>query len=171
MKKKIIIIDGKRIYLRTLTVKDATERYCSWINDQEVNRFLDSKRITIDELKKYIQKRVSDSNCIFCGIFLKENNFHIGNVKLEPINFIEKKATLGIIIGAKNYWNKGFATESLEIILNYSFNTLGLDEIDLGVYKKNKSAIKAYIKTGFEISEENVKTLKMKIKRKKIINN
>ena len=165
MKKNQIIIDGKRIYLRTLTLKDATERYCSWINDQEVNRFLESKRITIDELKKYIQKRISDSNCLFCGIFLKENDIHIGNVKLEPINFMEKKATLGIIIGAKEYWNKGFATESLEIIFNYSFNTLGLDEIDLGVYKENKSAIKTYIKAGFEIYEENEKILKMKKKK------
>ncbi len=169
MKKPQIIIDGKRIYLRTLTVKDATERYRSWINDQEVNRFLDSKRITIDELEKYIQKRVNDSNCLFCGIFLKKNDIHIGNVKLEPINFIEKRATLGIMIGAKDYWNKGFATESLEIILNYSFNTLGLDEIDLGVYKKNTSAVKAYIKTGFEIYNEDYyegdKIYRMKIIR------
>ena len=165
MLNKQVLLEGQRIYLRILTVNDASEKYCSWINDSDVNRFLESKKITIKELQEYIENKYNNPNCIFLGIFLKNNNVHIGNVKLEPIDFKEKKATLGILIGEKNCWGKGYATEALKLLINYSFNIIDLKEIDLGVNKKNVGAIKSYQKSGFEIYEETEKVYKMKIVR------
>lgn len=164
MNKKVKI-EGKRIYLRTLVKEDASERYASWINDSEVNKFLDTKKTTVSDLKNYIDVKNKDPNCIFFGIFLKTNNSHIGNLKLEPIDFKEKKAFLGILIGEKDYWNKGYATEVLNTIVNYAFESLKLEEINLGVYKENKGAVKAYLKSHFEIYEETEDLYKMKIKR------
>jgi len=165
MLNKQVLLEGQRIYLRILTVNDASEKYCSWINDSDVNRFLESKKIIIEELQEYIENKYNNLNCIFLGIFLKNNNVHIGNVKLEPIDFKEKKATLGILIGEKNCWGKGYATEALKLLINYSFNIIDLKEIDLGVNKKNVGAIKSYQKSGFEIYEETEKVYKMKIVR------
>lgn len=51
MIKSDIEIKGKRIYLRPLKISDASQRYCSWINNQEINRYLDSKKITIEKLE------------------------------------------------------------------------------------------------------------------------
>ena len=163
MVKKNINIEGERIYLRPLKEEDASEDYCSWINNMEVNKYLDSKETTIEELKKYINKRWYDPNCLFLGIFLKNKDIHIGNIKLEPIDYEKRKATLGILIGEKEYWNKGYATETLKTLTSYAFNNLRLNEINLGVYKENIGAIKAYEKTGFKIYEENERSYKMRV--------
>jgi len=166
MKKLNFKIEGNRIYLRSLTESDASERYCSWINDQEVNIYLDSKKITVNELKNYIRVRDKDPNCLFLGIFLKSNREHIGNIKLEPIDFIEKKATLGILVGDKDYWNKGIATEAIKLLISYTFEKLELNEINLGVYKQNFGAIKAYLKTGFKVFDEKEDAYKMRVLNK-----
>lgn len=163
MVKKNINIEGERIYLRPLKEEDASEDYCSWINNMEVNKYIDSKETTIEELKNYINKRWYDPNCLFLGIFLKNKDIHIGNIKLEPIDFEKRKATLGILIGEKEYWNKGYATETLKTLTSYAFNSLRLNEINLGVYKENIGAIKAYEKTGFKIYEENERSYKMRV--------
>lgn len=163
MVKKNINIEGERIYLRPLKEEDASEDYCSWINNMEVNKYIDSKETTIEELKKYINKRWYDPNCLFLGIFLKNKDIHIGNIKLEPIDYEKRKATLGILIGEKEYWNKGYATETLKTLTSYAFNNLRLNEINLGVYKENIGAIKAYEKTGFKIYEENERSYKMRV--------
>lgn len=165
MIKSKLKIEGKRIYLRTLTAKDASNRYYSWINDREINKYLESKKTTIADLHKYIKIRFNDPNSLFFGIFLKNKDIHIGNVKLEPIDFNVKKATLGILIGDKNYWNKGFATEALKILKDFAFNKLNLDEINLGVNKENIGAVKAYEKSGFYVDEEDKNIYKMKVRR------
>jgi len=163
LKKKELKIDGQRIYLRILTKYNGTEEYCSWINDKIVNEYLETKKTTIEELRDYIKIRYNDPNCLFLGIFLKDNNFHIGNIKLEPIDFNKKTGTLGILIGVKKFWIKGFGTEALKLLINYAFNTLDLEEINLGVYKENIAAINAYEKSGFTIFKENEKGYKMRV--------
>lgn len=87
MLNKNVIIEGERIFLRILTEKDASDKYCSWINDLEVNKYLESKKATVRDLIEYIRVRFNDPNCLFFGIFIKSNNKHIGNIKLEPIDF------------------------------------------------------------------------------------
>ena len=139
-----------RIYLRSLKKEDASQEYCQWLNDPKVNIYLETRECTIDDLKKYIKKQVDDPNSIFVGIFDKISDKHIGNIKLEPIDWKKKEATLGILIGDMNYWNKGIATEAIRGIVNYSFNNLKLKRIELGVINENLGAIRCYEKVGFK---------------------
>ena len=117
MEKDKMFIEGLRIKLIPLKESNASQRYTSWINDPEVNKFLDTKKTTIEELRKYIKDRYNDPNCLFLGIYTKNTNLHIGNVKLEPIDFENKIATLGTLIGDKEYWGKGYATESYNLLI------------------------------------------------------
>ena len=162
----MIKVKGNRIYLKELREKDATPVYCSWLNDKEVNRYLETKKIKIKELKFYIKEKIENPNCIFFGIFTKKKNKHVGNVKLEPIIWKEKKATLGIMIGDKNYWGKGIAKEVLEIFTGWLFKNTNIETVYLGVLKENKAAISAYKKAGFKFFKKNNKALKMQISRK-----
>ena len=154
MEKKDLKIDGKRIYLKPLTVEYATKRYCSWINDPVVNKYLETKKATIEQLKEYIEEKYNNSNCLFLGIFEKNTNIHIGNVKLEPIDFKEKSAVLGTLIGEKDYWGKGIASEVYKILLAYAFNNLKLETITAGMYKGIIGALKAVQHVGFKIWKE-----------------
>ena len=151
---KRVKIKGDRIYLRTLDEKNATQEYCGWLNNPEVNKYLETREASIANLKQYIKGKNEVPNCLFLGIFLKGNNKHIGNVKLEPIDLKAKKATFGILIGDKNCWGKGIGTEVTKIVMNYAFNDLGLEEVNLGVLSENKAAIKIYEKVGFYIEKK-----------------
>ena len=67
---------------------------------------------------------------------------------------------MGIIIGNKNYWGKGIATEAIKVAVNFAFNKMGLEELNLGVISENKPAIRVYEKVGFKIDKINKNVLK-----------
>lgn len=146
--KKII---GERIYLRKLTQDDATMEYCGWLNDPQVNMYLETRRATVDDLKKYIQEQLDNPNSLFYGIFDKDSGKHIGNIKLEPIDWPGRKADLGILIGNKEYWGQGFGTEAVKLAVSHGFDELGLKEIGLDVISENAAARKAYENAGFKV--------------------
>ena len=143
-------IESERLVLRILEEKDASEEYAFWLNDPAVNKYLETRKTTVEELKKYIDERLKRGNCLFFGIFWKANGEHIGNIKLEPIDFEQGKATLGILIGNTAYWGKGVGAEAVNTLTDYAFNFLNLDEVNLGVISENKAAIGLYKKCGFE---------------------
>ncbi len=150
-------IIGERIYLRRLKEDDASQKYCDWLNDPEVNKYLETRKSTIDELKQYIRKQLSDPNSFFVGVFDKENDKHVGNIKLEPIDWTKKRAIFGILIGDKEYWGKGIGAEATKLIVDHAFRSMGLEKIELGVIAENRRAITSYEKVGF-------KTVKIKEK-------
>ncbi len=150
---KKVKIEGKRIYLRTLSEKSATKEYCGWLNNPEVNQYLETREATTAGLKKYIEKKNRNPNCLFLGIFFKENQKHIGNIKLEPIDFKNRKATIGILIGEKDYWGRGIGAEATALLVDYGFKDLNLKEINLGVRAQNKAAIRVYEKVGFKVEK------------------
>lgn len=152
--------EGTTIYLRELTESDANEAYCNWLNDPIVNKYLETRKATIEDLKQYIRLKKESPNCLFFGIFLKENDKHIGNVKLEPIDFERKTSYFGILIGEKEQWGKGIGTEATRLAVDYAFNVLNLKEVMLGVIAENKAAIRAYEKVGFEIKRVEGKKIK-----------
>ena len=165
LENKSIEIEGRRIYLKVLDEKDATEEYCDWLNDPGVNKYLETKEATIGELRRYIKDKNNDPNVLFLGIFLKKDGGHIGNIKLEPIDFNDKKATLGILIGNKEYWRKGLGTEATKLLVEYAFNTLDLIDVSLGVISENKAAIRVYEKAGFNYGNKTPDSVVMGIKR------
>jgi len=60
-----------------------------------------------------------------------------------------RHALLGIIIGDKSYWGRGYGEEAVRLILDYGFNVLNLNSVELGVYAFNRRAIRCYEKVGF----------------------
>ncbi len=154
------ILKGERIYLRSMTSADASLVYASWLNDKEVNKFLATKSATVAELEEYISKKNSQSDALHLGIFLKDNDQHIGTVKLEPIDSVNKKATIAIMIGDKASWGKGFAKEAMKVLIDYALKELKIEEINLGVLLQNENAIKAYKKLGFQETRREMKSVK-----------
>lgn len=143
-------LTGARIYVRKMSERDATGEYASWLNDPEVNRYLETKSATIAELKKYIAGKNAQKDTELYGIFLCDGDRHIGTVKLEPIDFVTKRATVGIMIGDKREWGKGLAGEAIQLLIDYCFTKLKMKELIMGVLAQNAAAIRAYKKVGFK---------------------
>ena len=150
VKEPLREITSARFVLKELTATNANTRYLSWLMDEDTAQFIHYIQADIDELAHYIEQRYQDEDCWFFGIFYQGE--HIGNIKYQRLAAKASVATMGILIGEKNWRGKGVASEVLEASLQYLKNNLAIKEVNLGVEKSNKAAIKAYEKIGFSIT-------------------
>lgn len=143
--KKLV---GERIYLSPRNVEDV-ETFTEWMNDFYITDYTgrSSQTITLQEEKAYLEKEQNNKNT-FAIIDLQTDEM-IGTIGLHEINHINRTATLGIFIGNKNYWNKGYGTEAIQLILDFGFNYLNLNNINLALMEFNQRALKCYKKCGF----------------------
>ena len=144
--KKLV---GDRIYLSPGNSEDV-EIFTMWLNDIETAKYIgrSAQIITLDSEKKYLEQN-STPEATFVIVTL-DNDKMIGSVSLEEINWINRKATLGIFIGDKDYRSKGYGTEAIKLILDFGFNHLNLNNIKLDLLEFNERALKCYKKCGFK---------------------
>ncbi|MGB3608057.1 MAG: GNAT family protein [Psychroserpens sp.] len=153
-----IDLESERLRYKRVSNEHLTETYVGWINDPEVNQYLETRgNYTLELLKSYIEEQQKNET-YFWAIHLKNSKKHIGNIKIDPINYKTKTGEYGILMGDKSNWGKGYAKEATNKVLDYSFNEINLLKIELGVIENNENAVKLYKKIGFQIEEvrENV---------------
>ena len=143
---------GEKIILRNITMANCTEKYVNWLNDINVNRYLESRLSiqTSESIKNFVSNILESKDNYMFAIFHKESNEHIGNVKIGPIHSVYKNAFVGYIIGDKNYWGKGFATEAVYLATKFCFDVLKLHKVNAGVIAHNIRSIKVLEKLGFK---------------------
>jgi RimJ/RimL family protein N-acetyltransferase len=146
-------LESERLAFRELNASDANERYYSWLNDPEINQFLENRFFpsSIESIREYILSMNASKANLFCAILLKDGNRHIGNIKLGPINWIHRYAEIGLLLGEKDCWGKGYATEAIKSIVDFGFAQLNLHKITAGCYETNIGSSKAFQKAGFMI--------------------
>lgn len=145
------MLEGQRIYLRPITEADANSTYLGWLNNTEVNRYLESRfsQHTIEGLKEYINGINRSQSYVFMAIVTKAGDRHIGNIKLGPIDRYHRLGDIGLIIGEKAYWGQGIATEAIALLADHAFNQLKLHKLTAGCYANNQGSAKAFLKVGF----------------------
>ncbi len=160
MIKYLPILESNRLILKQISEKEITNEYLSWLNDKEVTRFMGfSDEYTFEKLEIYI-KNIIENKTHLWTIRIKDPDKHIGNIKIDPIDLYNGFAELGIMIGDKNEWGKGYALEAINLVINYCFNNLEIRKINLGVLSENYAALQLYLKIGFIIEG----TLKYQVK-------
>lgn len=150
-----VYLETERFILRSLTTKDATLQYVGWLNEQSSSGFIHTakKTNTLNQVHQYILERVDRHDVIFLGIFTREQNQHIGNLKFEPISQVSKYAVMGVMIGDPLWRGKGVAAEVISSSAKWLHKEIGLNEIVLGVDLRNYAAIRAYEKAGFRVQK------------------
>jgi RimJ/RimL family protein N-acetyltransferase len=76
--------------------------------------------------------------------------FHIGNISLQSINYINRSAEFAIIIGEKEYWGQGITTEAGNLVLYHGFDKLNLNRIWTGTSSTNIGMQKVAEKLGMK---------------------
>lgn len=148
---KAVALESERLFFEPLSLKHLSDAYVSWLNDKEVNAYLESRGgYDLDQLEKYLKER-QDKEILFWAIFSKQTKKHIGNIKIDPITD-KGSGEYGILMGDKNEWGKGYAKEASKTIISYCFQTLNLSEITLGVISKNERAVHLYKDLGFSVT-------------------
>jgi ribosomal-protein-alanine N-acetyltransferase len=155
MTKRILkskpLVEGSQIYLRKVALSDVNDDYHRWMNDPEVTQFLEVRnaRRTHQDILDYVKSVLKKSEDVFLAICVKETGQHIGNIKLGPVNQTHSFAHIGLLIGEKNFWGKGLATEAISLVVQYAFNTLKLHKVLAGCYANNAASARAFEKAGF----------------------
>ncbi|NLN48360.1 MAG: GNAT family N-acetyltransferase [Clostridiales bacterium] len=139
-----------RLILKPFSRDVITERYRTWLNDSEVYKYLETRGgYSMDMLKEYVDYSI-DQKIHIWSIHLKENNKHISNIKIDPINIRHGFGEYGILLGDKTEWGKGYGKEASRKIIDYFFyEEYKLRKITLGVVAKNTNAVALYKKIGF----------------------
>jgi len=146
------MLDGKQVYLRPLTLEDVTDEYIAWMNDYEIVKYTESRFAghTRETTENYVEATIKSAAHAF-AIIAKDSSKHIGNIKLSGINQHHKYGDVGLIIGVKDYFGRGIATECIRLITDFAFSDLGFHRVWCGIYSLNIGSIKAFQKAGWEL--------------------
>jgi [ribosomal protein S5]-alanine N-acetyltransferase len=145
-------ITTKDLILRSLGAAHANGPYADWMRDPEVTRFLEVRFSPPDEaaLEAFIVEMNGSQDNLLLGLFPRAApQRHIGNIKLGPIDKRHKAAPIGIAIGAKDCWGRGFATQAVGALSDYAFDVLGLERLEAGFYADNEASQHAFRRAGF----------------------
>ena len=150
LKRRLFLV-GKKLYLRPLESHDLKGSYLDWLNDYAVTRYLEVGIFptTKEALAQYLEAVAKHPMNVMLAIVDRATDRHIGNIKLGPVNLIHRHAELGILIGEKAFWGRGYAREAIDLVLDYGFSRLNLHKIQLGVHADHAEAIQLYERLGF----------------------
>jgi len=146
------MIRGEKVDLVAVSTQ-YLDYYLRWLNDP----------IVVDMLgdAKFPYSRQQESDWVEVQIAAKEDHRTftvltkkgepIGNVSFNSINYQSRRSVVGIVMGEKRLWDKGYGTDAMRTLVKFGFEELGLDKIELGVHSQNKRAIVCYEKCGFKL--------------------
>ena len=149
-----IIIETDRFLLKSLTEEDVSDRYLGWLRNDEALSFITAAKrtSTLLSLREYVRTHSATQDTIFLGIFGKDNNLHVGNIKYQPMDSQKSYAVMGILIGDIGYRGLGVASEVIRESAFWLKRHQNINQIVLGVSNDNVAAIRAYKKAGFQIA-------------------
>ena len=148
-----IEFESERLFFKPLSKKHLSLNYLNWLNDLDVNKYLESGgNFTIKLLEDFLIEQ-EQKDILFWAIHLKDSYKHIGNIKIDPINYEDNSGEYGILMGDKTNWGMGYSKEASLAIINYCFKEVKLSRITLGVIEDNINAVMLYKKIGFVIDK------------------
>lgn len=150
--KSAFLFRSQQLGLCPLMPKDINANYLQWLNDPEVNRYLAKNHYDFDSMADYCNRILSNpTQNVMLALWDLSKKRHIGNVSLTHIK--NRQAILGIMIGDKRYWGKGWGANAIESTCRLAFQKLGIDKINAGTLAKNQKALEAFKRVGFQIKK------------------
>ena len=89
----------------------------------------------------------ASGNDVLFGIVVRETDRLIGSIGLNQIDFRYRSASLGMMMGEKSMWGKGYGTEATRLVVRYAFEELHLNRVQLHVYEYNLRGMRVYEKS------------------------
>ncbi len=144
------MIEGKQINLRPVEDEDAVV-FHRWFNDPEVTHFLGANAfpaVSMAQERLFIERLRDDRGRRAFVIALKDGTA-IGNCTLRNFDWTARSCEVGIAIGEKQHWGKGYGGEALEMLQEMAFNNLNLHKLWLTCAAYNERGLRAYRRIGF----------------------
>jgi CMP-N-acetylneuraminic acid synthetase/RimJ/RimL family protein N-acetyltransferase len=147
-------LQGKMIRLEEFTEKHLHDpNYYTWLQDKEVVEMIGRPdyltAFPFCIIEDYVMNVKSSSNAYFFALYFKKNARFIGTVKLGSIDWQNRSADVGILIGDKQYWGKGISKDAVLTVSLYAFEKLGMRKLTGGCLSTNIAMRRCFERVGF----------------------
>ena len=144
------VIRGEKVVIRGKRIEDAPDDY-AWRTDQELAK-LDASQPLRMSYRDFL--RFSKDELLYSGGTSRRlavdtfDGEHIGNCMYYDVDHRRGRAELGIMIGKREYWGRGYGTDAVAALLTHVFTTLSIDLVYLHTLEWNQRARRAFAKSG-----------------------
>ena len=149
------MIPGQRIRLRPIE-KDDLPRFVKWFADPELRSHLAMHLpMSQGQEERWYERNLQAGDTQAYAIDAQPADMavgpwiHIGSCGFHNVEWRHRSAEMGIAIGARDYWNRGYGTDAVQTLCAFGFYSLNLNRICLRVFADNTRAIRCYQKVGF----------------------
>jgi RimJ/RimL family protein N-acetyltransferase len=159
---RLPVLQTKRLVLRDITPADITPAYVAWLNNPEVNRYLEVRfqAQTPESVRDYVLARLADiRGSAHFGVYDQEGTRLVGTATLPVIRRAHGSAEVSFVIGHPEAGGRGYATEAVHALCWYAFRMDGLAKLWGGYYDGHEGSHKVFAKNGFRIEGRIVKEL------------
>lgn len=143
---------GKLVRLRAHEPGDEPLLY-EWFNDQEVIQNLTvAYPLSHQQERDFIEQAsaASFATAHFAMETLAEGQL-IGNCSIVHTSPENRSGRIGIAIGDKSRWDRGYGTDAMQVLCRFGFEVMNLHRLELDVYAFNERARRVYEKVGFQL--------------------
>jgi RimJ/RimL family protein N-acetyltransferase len=143
------VLIASQITIGPLVAEDFGPLFC-WINDVAAAR-LDFAYRPVDVVahQQWWDSLGKDQTRVVFAIRKPTDPAIIGYVQINGINSVHRSAEIGIRIGEEKHRGQGYGQEALRLAVEFCWNHLNLNRVQLVVFKHNIRAISAYKAVGF----------------------
>ncbi len=146
-----ILLHGEKVYLRRPRMEDAS-RVFHWERDDEVWRY-DPRRPFSQSLAEFLpifeRNYVYGNGRQFWFIIEDEKHIPIGTITYFNLDYRAGQAEIGLGLGDKTRWGKGYGPDAIRTLVQYLFTFPGLVRIYAETAVANHPARRAFAKAGF----------------------
>ncbi|EOD00225.1 GNAT family N-acetyltransferase [Caldisalinibacter kiritimatiensis] len=142
---------GEKVRLRGLEEKDIQLAY-EYMNDPDVILNLWTGipyPVTLKQEKAWYESQKDNKNTYNFAIETLADRLYIGGCGINELDLKNGVAIVGIMIGHKDYRGKGYGTDAMRVLLDFIFNQINVNKVQLHAFAFNERAIKSYKKCGF----------------------
>ena len=148
------LFQGTLVRLEAVDEETMSVIFSRWSRDSEYWRLMalePSQPYSVKTSKEWLEKerkKAAPDLYVFMIKSLMDDRL-IGEISLDGIQWHHGDTFVGISIGEREYWNRGYGTDAMRVILRYAFEELNLYRVTLNVFEYNSRAIRSYEKVGF----------------------
>ncbi len=145
------LFQGKKVRLTRLS-RDDSPVMAQWTRDAGYLRLQDTEIASMEtpeEVAAFIDRENESSSAYLFGVRRNSDDVLVGTVGLFDIAWGNRTAWVGVGIGQREDWGKGYGSDAMGLVIRYAFDELNLHRLQLTVIDYNPRALKMYEKLGF----------------------
>jgi RimJ/RimL family protein N-acetyltransferase len=144
---------GEHVVLRDKRLGDAHNDY-RWRTDAELARY-DAARpfaATYNDYLALYRDELSYPSPYRRSLAIEDSaGRHIGNAMYYNIDAVRREAEIGITIGNRDYWGRGYGTDAVQTLVRHVLHSTRFRRVYLKTLDWNTRAQRAFEKAGFQV--------------------